>query len=410
MLYKFQFGFRKQYSTNHAIISLVEKIRNALSSGNVIIGVFLDLKKAFDTVNHDILLKKLFAYGIRGNILKWFQSYLQNRKQYIYLNKIKSDTKSINCGVPQGSVLGPLLFILYINDLAGVSDRLFSILFADDTSVFAEGQSVDEAVNVMNIELKKITTWLSANKLTINVAKSHFMVFHRSRIKINSKQILLGDSQLDQINFTKFLGVVIDDKLSFTNHIAYIRNKISKGLGIIIKARKYLNRKILVNLYNTFVVPYLIYCVEIWGNACDSYLDPIIKLQKKIIRFITFSTYTEHTIPLFLELNILPFKKLVIQRIGLQMYKYSINNLPTAISELFDEYKILHQHNTRNKSNFRHPLGKQEYMYRNFSFNAIYTWNFIISKTDINTFSSYATFKYKLKTYLINNEVTFRLI
>ena len=137
----------------------------------------------------------------------------------------------------------------------------------------------------MNIELKKITTWLSANKLTINVAKSHSMVFHRSRIKINSKQILLGDSQLDQINFTKFLGVVIDDKLSFTNHIAYIRNKISKGLGIIIKARKYLNRKILVNLYNTFVVPYLIYCVEIWGNACDSYLDPIIKLQKKNYSF-----------------------------------------------------------------------------------------------------------------------------
>ena len=115
--------------------------------------VISDLKKAFDTVNHDILLKKLYAYGIRGNILKWFQSYLQNRKQYIYLNKKKSDTKSIKCGVPQGSVLGPLLFILYINDLAGVSDRLFSILFADDTSVFAEGQSVDEAVNVMNIRV-----------------------------------------------------------------------------------------------------------------------------------------------------------------------------------------------------------------------------------------------------------------
>ena len=126
-----------------------------------------------------------------------------------------------------------------------------------------------------------------------------------------------------------------------------------------------MNRKGVVNLYNTCVLPYLIYCVEIWGNTCDSLLDPLIKLQKKIIRLITFSTYTEHTIPLFLELNILPFKKLVIQRIGLQMYKYSINNLPTAISELFDEYKIFHQHNTRNKSNFRHPLGKQEYMYRN---------------------------------------------
>ena len=184
--------------------------------------------------------------------------------------------------MPQGSVLGPLLFIFYINDLANVSDRLFSILFADDTSVFVEGQSIDEAVNIMNSEFKKISTWLSANKLTMNVAKCHFMVFHRSRIKINNQNILLDDSQLEQINFTKFLGVIIDDKLNFINHIAYIKNKISKGLGIIIKARKYLSKKILINLYNTFVLPYLIYCVEIWGNACDTHLDPIIKLQKKL--------------------------------------------------------------------------------------------------------------------------------
>ena len=135
------------------------------------------------------------------------------------------------------------------------------------------------------------------------------MVFHRSRIKIKTQHILLGDTKLKQMNFTKFLGMIIDDKLNFINHIAYIKNTISKGLGITIKAWKYLNKKVLVNLYNTFVLPYLIYCVEIWGNACDTHLDPLIKLQKKIIRFISFSTYTEHTTPLFLKLNILPLKK-----------------------------------------------------------------------------------------------------
>ena len=128
ILYKYQFGFRKSHSTNHAIISLVEKVNNALDSGNVLVGVFLDLKKAFDTVDHKILLGKLFKYGIRGEILKWFESYLNNRTQYVNIQDNKSQTKTITCGVPQGSILGPLLFILYINDLTGASKDMFPIM------------------------------------------------------------------------------------------------------------------------------------------------------------------------------------------------------------------------------------------------------------------------------------------
>ena len=239
ILYKYQFGFRKQYSTNHAIISLVEKINSALYNGNFMIGVYLDLKKAFDTVDHKILIRKLHAYGIIGNILNWFKSYLHNRKQYVYINKTKSKTKVINCGIPQGSILGPILFIYYINDLSESSKRLFPILFADDTSVFIEGTNLDETIELLNEELNKITTWLSANKLTVNVVKSHYMIFHRSRIKYTTiTNILLGPIALKQVNYTKFLGVIIDDKLNFTNHIAYIKNKVSKGMGIILKASK----------------------------------------------------------------------------------------------------------------------------------------------------------------------------
>ena len=282
ILYKFQFGFRKQYSTNHAIISLVERIRSSLSSGKIMIGVFLDLKKAFDTVNHDILLKKLYSYGIRGNIHNWFKSYLTNRKQFVSMYDMKSETKSISCGIPQGSVLGPLLFILYINDISAASDILIPVLFADDTSVFIDGNTPTETMNTLNLELKKITIWLSANKLTLNIVKSHYMIFHRARLKHHDNcQVLLGDSALEHVRFTKFLGMIIDEKLNFTNHIAYISNTISKGLGIIYKARKYLNKNVLVNLYNSYVFPYLTYCVEIWGNACDSHLDPLIKLQQK---------------------------------------------------------------------------------------------------------------------------------
>ena len=238
ILYKFQFGFRKHFSTSHAIISLVEKIRGVLTSGKFMISVFLDLKKAFDTVNHEILIKKLFAYGVRGNILNWFRSYLDHRKQFVFLDNNKSQTKVITCGVPQGSVLGPLSFIMYINDLNNVSNEIFSILFADDTSVFIEGDNIESAIEILNSELEKISTWLTENKLTLNVSKSHFMIFHRARIKTDSIKIALGKSRIKQVPFTKFLGVIIDDKLNFDNHISYIKNKISKGLGILIKAKK----------------------------------------------------------------------------------------------------------------------------------------------------------------------------
>ena len=275
ILHKYQFGFRKQHSTNHAVISLVEKLHNALDQGNMAITCFLDLKKAFDTVNHSILISKLYKYGIRGPTLEWFKSYLRNRQQYVQIHKTKSDTKHITCGIPQGSTLGPLLFIIYINDLAQVSEVLFTILFADDTTVTIQGDNESVLINTLNIELEKLNIWLQANKLTINVSKSHYMIFHRRRRKIDINNPSLNNTVLQRVNYTKFLGVIIDDGLKWTNHIAYVKNKIAKGFGIILRARKFFNCKTLFNLYHAFIFPYLIYCVEIWGNARDIHLLPL---------------------------------------------------------------------------------------------------------------------------------------
>ena len=169
VLYDYQFGFRKQHSTSHAIITLVERVEKALDTGKVVVGVFLDLKKAFDTVNHTILLHKLEKYGIQGIVLKWFSSYLSCRRQYVQYDGCKSDVKQITHGVPQGSILGPLLFILYINDFSRASDLFFSIIFADDTSVFIEGTHLEQIIHIINEELQKIDTWVKANKLTINL-------------------------------------------------------------------------------------------------------------------------------------------------------------------------------------------------------------------------------------------------
>ena len=169
IFYQYQFGFRKHHSTSHAIITLVERVTKALDTGKYIVGVFLDLKKAFDTVDHSILLKKLEKYGIRGNMHKWFKSYLSFRVQFVEYNNCHSDNKQITHGVPQGSILGPLLFILYINDFSKASDLLFSILFADDTSVFIEGTAYSSIIKDINTELEKVDKWLKSNKLSVNI-------------------------------------------------------------------------------------------------------------------------------------------------------------------------------------------------------------------------------------------------
>ena len=177
ILYKYQFGFRKSHFTKHVIISLVEKVNNAIDSGKISIGVFLDLRKSFDTVDHCTLLDTLYKYGTRGTHWNWFNSYLKNRKQYVCHSDTLSATMPITHGVAQGSILGPLLFILYINDLANVSENLFSIRFADDTTVLIEGTNINTMITTLNCELTKLTEWLNANNLSINVSKSHYMVF-----------------------------------------------------------------------------------------------------------------------------------------------------------------------------------------------------------------------------------------
>ena len=219
--------------------------------------------------------------------------------------------------------------------------------------------------------MNKLSIWLASNKLTLNIEKSHYVIFHRARLKQSNINITLSNISLERVTFTKFLGLIIDEKLSFTRHISYIKNEISKAMGIVIKARKYLNKKSLVNLYHSFVFPYLTYCIEIWGNASDIHFDALIKILKKIVRIILNSAF----LSLFKELNIIPVHNLKLQRICLQMFKYNNNTLPESISGLFVPYTVIHTYNTRNKHNLRPKQTNRAYMYKNFSLIEVYIWN-----------------------------------
>ena len=195
---------------------LVDKILNALEKGEYVFGLFLELSKVFNTINHQILLKKMEYYGVHDIAHTWIKSYLSNRKQYVEYNSCKSSCKGLSCGLPQGSILGPLLFLIYINDLANVSQKLFFLFFADDSNIFLSGKNPDLLISEMNSEIVRITDWLAANKLSLNISKTHHMIFSSKRKTcIINSDVTINGTCVSRVYKTKFLGVYIDSVLSW---------------------------------------------------------------------------------------------------------------------------------------------------------------------------------------------------
>ncbi|KAF7664264.1 hypothetical protein LDENG_00182270 [Lucifuga dentata] len=261
-----QYGFRAKHSTAMALMELVEEISTAVDKKEYMIGIFVDLKKAFDTIDHELLLKKLGRYGIRGVAHSWLSSYLKNRYQYVKIDDTVSELLQVNCGVPQGSVLGPRLFILYMNDLSMTLDLFKYILFADDTNLFYSGKHLDSMLHTVDREMDKVKNWFDINKLSLNLEKTKFMIFSNRTVNINA-QIKIGNIEIERVKETKFLGVIIYDKLRWKSHITHVGSKVSKSIAILYKAKNLLNDNALHILYYSIIAPYINYCVAIWGNA-----------------------------------------------------------------------------------------------------------------------------------------------
>ena len=230
ILYKHQFGFRQNHSTHMALLSLTNRLTNAVEDGEYVIGIFLDFSKAFDTVDHHIVLEKLYHYGIRGCAHNWFTSYLSNRKQFVTYNGTQSEQQTIKCGVPQGSILGPLLFLVYINDLPHICHDTFPVQFADDTNLFISGKNINHLEQIINTELDNIILWLKANKLSLNIKKTQFVLFSGFKKTKPSINLNIEGESISETVKSKFLGVTIDNKLSWKDHIAYISGKLLEEL------------------------------------------------------------------------------------------------------------------------------------------------------------------------------------
>ena len=259
---------------------------------------------------------------------------------------------------------------------------------------------------IINTELELISEWLKSNKLNLNISKTFYMVFHRGRRKFFGDIELFSDNtKINETNTMKYLGVIIDAKLNWISHTTYVKNKIANGIGVIRNARPLLNKSALTNLYHTFIYPYLIYCVEVWGSAKYVHLSPILLLQKKIIRLITFSERLAHTEPLFLQLNILPIDKLIQDRIGLFMYKMYNGLHPPTINNMYIMNSDVHKHNTRHKNYLHISMAHSDlYAKKRFYCSSILIWNEIMNKIEVSI--SFPQFEIVLKQYLLVNNLT----
>ena len=400
LLYKLQFGFQKGKSTAMALIMLVDKISEAIEKGEVVLGVFLDFSKAFDTVDHDILIDKLSFYGITGIYNDWFRNYLSNREQYVTYNGFKSQTKKINCGVPQGSILGPLLFLIYINDLSTVSKDLFSILFADDSNMFIAGKNIDDICNKMNMALGHVQEWLSCNKLSLNVLKTHYMFFTSMKRKVPDANIKICNTSIKRVYVTKFLGVQIDSKLTWGDHIKHICKKISKCSAILSKARKKLSRDSLIKLYYAIAFPHFIYCNHVWGCNYSETLKPLVKIQNRLIKNIMSAPYRASPKPLYIQNKLLDTTGINSYITGIFMFQVLNSEEPNMFSTFYRCNNTIHDHETRTASDIHVIFAKTRARKFSIRVTGANLWNAV--PDSIRKAPSIHVFKKRLKIHLLD--------
>ena len=398
-----QYGFRAKRSTEFAILDVLTKIIAAIENKQFSVRVFLDLSKAFDTVNHDILICKLEHYGVRGLALDWFRSYLSCRRQFVSFNTHNSLDQFISCGVPQGSVLGPLLFIIYINDICNSSDIISFCLFADDTSLLYNHQNVDIAIHNLNIELVKINNWLLSNKLSINLLKTNYIIFCARQHKYTrTVPLSLNGTVLNQVQTTKFLGVCIDENISWNNHVNILCSKICKNVGVMNRLKYFVPKNILLTLYNSIILPYLNYAILTWGST-TLYLNKLFMLQKKAVRIINNAGYLDHTTPLFRNINILKLSDLYYFNLGKFMLKYTRDSLPHNFDSLFILNSSVHSHDTRSSSrgDFFVKQNRTSYFKNSIFQRGVLYWNSLSTKLKQSV--TVSSFTRELKNVLLNH-------
>ena len=403
-----QYGFHEKKSTEHAILDIITQLQTNMDKKLYTCGIFIDLQKAFNTVNHSILLQKLSHYGIRGIINDWFTSCLIGRKQITEIGpRNKSSKEILLSGVPQGSGLGPLLFLIYVNDICNSCNQLKFYLFADNTNLLYADKNLKPLEFTVNNELSEVYAWLIANKLSLNIKKSNFVIFQPRQKKlpyqVNLKVIdHLSNSyvSLECKNYVKYLGVLIDENLSWKHHISHIASKISMSIGIIARLRHFVPLYTLHHIYRSLIQPYLLYGIVAWGRAGKIYRTKILRLQKRALCLMFFGDYKSHAIPFFISSNLLPLDLLYFKSVAILMHDVFNNLSPPQITNSFNFQWNIHPYNTRSSSrgNFFVQYSRLEKQNKSFTRVSVKVWNSLPVEM---RHTSKANFKRKIHNLLL---------
>ncbi len=378
ILNQYQSGFRSNHSTATTLLDVSDYILNNMNDGKVTAAVFLDLKKAFDTVNHEILLSKLYSYGVRGNTLSWFRSYLDKRSQVVNINSTLSDCKGINVGIPQGSILGPLLFIIYVNSLPNsVTSKV--VMYADDTTLLCSSDDPVSLQSELDDNLCRIADWFNTNKLTLNIKKTKFMIFGSNHTVQNFDQIHLRYNNVDveKVDSFKYLGVTFDSKMSWTCHVDHICKTVSKRIGVIRKVKYYLPPCTLKLLANSLVMPHFDYCSSVWSNCNADLLNSLQVHHNRLARVLTGADIRTHIDDLMNSLNWIRLNERWNSQLLILLFKCLKETAPMYLSSQFNFTQSIHSHGTRSQTfnalvipSWKAVSGKRTFHYR-----AVKLWN-----------------------------------
>ena len=402
-----QFGFREGHSTTLALSEFVESTLSSFDKGNAVCAVLLDLSKAFDCVDRKILLDKLENYGIRGKMLKLLESYLTDRKQFVDFAGYASTCENIEVGVPQGSVLGPLLFLIYINNLQN-NTTLKVLNFADDTLLYTtlKKNTYKRDNAYLNTELENVSKWLMDNKLKLNVNKTRYMLFHSGKMDIWKKinfDIIIGSSTIKKVNNYKYLGVTIDSNLNWSEHIEALKTKLLKTIGILYKTRYYLNQNSLYYIFNSLLMSHVRYGLLCWGRASRTKINEINKLINRAIRCIHFKSWKESVSSIKIAKKILDVENMFQYELGVFMHKFKRDILPINFKPYFTSINKIHNHSTRfSETNYYFPRVNSLYGSKSLSYLGCKVWEEI--PRNLKEQNYLKAFQSGLKNVLLKNQ------
>ena len=395
-----QSGFRSLHSTVTALLDLTNQWCFNIDRGLINGVLFLDLKKAFDTVDHNFLLIKLEYVGVRGQTLEWFKSYLSNRSQVVFINGVLSEHEQIKCGVPQGSILDPLLFLIYINDLSSIIDFATTRMYADDTNLTFTACNIPELQEQMSVDIQCLKNWLIANKLTLNVIKTEFMlVGSRQRIATMTENMntFLNGISLNRVNCSKCLGVEIDEFLTWDTHIASVSKKVSSGISIMRKIKPFIPISSLLNIYQSIVEPYFDYCSIVWNGIGDNLADKLQKLQNRAARVITGADYLTPTNEILNKFGWSNLKERRNKQKALMMFEIVNGMTPRYLKDIFSARPGASVYNLRTSlDDIAIPRARTDYYRKSFAFTGAKIWNAL--PNNMKSELSFETFRNKLKS------------